>query len=88
MPLMRCGFISRGTTPAFTSDDLPEPLAPDTNRKALSGARIGSKLLRRLDHRGVAPEEDRRMLEFVGLSPRNGSPSQIGACDIAGRHAS
>ena len=33
-PLMRCGFISLGTTPAFTSDDLPEPLAPDTNRKA------------------------------------------------------
>ena len=31
---MRCGFINRGTTPAFTSDDLPEPLAPDTNRNA------------------------------------------------------
>ena len=34
MPLMRCGFVKRGTMPAFTRDDLPEPLAPDTNRKA------------------------------------------------------
>jgi hypothetical protein len=27
---MRCGFINRGTMPAFTSDDLPDPLAPNT----------------------------------------------------------
>jgi hypothetical protein len=31
---MRCGFVSRGTIPALTSEDFPDPLAPDTKRKA------------------------------------------------------
>ena len=37
-PVMRCGFIRRGITAALTSDDLPEPLAPDTNRNAVPAA--------------------------------------------------
>jgi len=30
---MRRGTNSLGTTPAFTSEDLPEPLLPNTRRK-------------------------------------------------------
>ena len=34
-PSIRCGRISRGTIAALTSDDFPEPLAPETSKKAV-----------------------------------------------------
>ena len=61
--------VSRGTSPARTSDDLPAPPGPTTSRNGCLRSARGLEPVDRARHVGRAAEEHRRMLQVEGRQP-------------------
>ena len=79
---MRCGFIKRGMMPAFASDDLPEPLAPETSKKARPPRALAASSSVAFITAASRPKKIGACSNSYGSRPRNGSPSQIGSPDV------
>jgi hypothetical protein len=76
---MRLGTNSFGTIPAFTSDDLPEPLAPKIRRKGAPASAFEIRCTMARDSASSWPKKIGASSNSYDSSPRNGACIQIAA---------